>query len=141
MAKQKGPGKPFAKGVSGNPKGSSKTAKQLKHIRAMTHEQILDMGLLMLGQDEGACRDIIKGDGFSNLQKMYAALIIKTIEERSESTFNVLLSRLIGRPTESVKLSGDASAPVAFRDMSAEDKVKRLEQLRRARETAAKAGK
>lgn len=136
MAKQKGPGKPFAKGVSGNPNGSSKTAKQLKHIRAMTHEQILDMGLLMLGQDEGACRDIIKGAGFSNLQKMYAALIIKTIEERSESTFNVLLSRLIGRPTESLKLSGDAASPVAYRDMTDDDKLARLAQLQRAREAA-----
>ena len=123
--------------MSGNPGGSSKTAKQLKHIRAMTHEQILDMGMLMLAQDENSCHDIIKGDGYSNLQKMYAALILRCIRDADVGVWTALLNRLVGKAPESVRVTGDASAPLAFRDMTAEDKVKRLEQLRRAREAAA----
>ena len=139
-AKPRGPGKPFPKGQSGNPAGSSARKRQLRQIAALTNEQVSDIGALILNGDRKALAEIGQDPDATVLQVWMAGLVVNSMKKGCPQTFRVLMDRLVGRSKETVEYSGPGGGPIQSERvvMTTEQKLERLELLRRQRELAGK---
>lgn len=142
MAKQKGKGRPFQKGQTGNPNGSSRMAKIKAQLRGLTLEDVVRSGSVLLEDtDPKVCRRIIDSPDSNLATRLLATLADEALANRNVPAFNALFDRVFGKAKETVALGGDKEGvPLQFRDMTTEEKLAQIELRRRARQ-AAKAGK
>ncbi|RYF52408.1 MAG: hypothetical protein EOO38_00285 [Cytophagaceae bacterium] len=127
-------GKRFTKGQSGNPKGSSAGRRIIGKLRKLTADELLEVGSSILHGDQKTLRQLTQNPDASVLELWTASLIIQSMKKGDAQAFKVLMERFLGRPRESITLSSDPSSPVLIQHMSKDEKLERLEVLRRERE-------
>jgi hypothetical protein len=106
MAKgKKTGGKNFAPGNKLG-KGAGHHNADLKKIRKLTHEQVAEMGSVLLDGTDGALLAIQENPESSTLKKWIASIITIGIERGDSRALDVLLDRLIGKVKEEIEVTG-----------------------------------
>ncbi|RYF51992.1 MAG: hypothetical protein EOO38_01650 [Cytophagaceae bacterium] len=133
--KKKATGRPFKKGKSGNPKGSSDRAKsrQLKQLAKLTAEEVADVGTLILGNNRKALKDLAEDKKSSVLKVWMAGLIVQSMKKGDATIFRAVLDRVVGKSLERTELTGrDGGAlalEVAGRTMTEDEMRLRADKL------------
>jgi hypothetical protein len=137
---KKATGRPFKKGQSGNPKGSSERMKsrQLKNIAKLTAEEVADVGTLILGNDRDALQALAKDPHSSVLKVWMAGLVVQSMKKGDATIFRAVLDRVVGKSLERTELTGkDGGAlalEVAGRTMTEEEMRARADMLAKQRQ-------
>ncbi len=97
----------FKKGVSGNPEGGRKHDPELRKLRNLTKEEMVEIGSLIVKGDiaelerlKNAIKKVAKGELAPKvpvLQAMMASVALKTIATGDANALDILLNRLVGR--------------------------------------------
>lgn len=100
--------KPFKKGApSANPEGARKHSPEIKKIKALTEEQLIEVASFVLQNDVGSLRAKIKDPKTGALQAMVIGLAIKTMSKGDPGAFNALMDRILGKVKENFNFSGN----------------------------------
>lgn len=90
----------WKKGQSGNPQGGKKHSPEMKKIRNLTEQEMIEIGSLVLKGSVDELRVIAKDGTASALKCMMAAVAVRTISKGDPHALEVLLNRLIGKVKE-----------------------------------------
>lgn len=103
--------KPFPPGVSGNPNGGSRKARERAMIKKMmTFEELQEIGQMILKGKLSKLEEIVKDSGKDGKKKssmmkvIFAGMALKA-SKGDASAFNAICDRLYGRVPNDVKLS------------------------------------
>lgn len=96
----------FKKGVSGNPLGGKIHDPEIRKLRNLTKEEMIEVGSLVLKGSVEELKAIGKDPKASALKCMMAAVAVRTIQKGDPYALDVLLNRLIGKVKEEVKHTG-----------------------------------
>ncbi len=96
--------KGFQKGVATNPLGRG--AEKNMRLRKMTHEEIADIGSLILSGNLEALQAVPKDPNSSTLRVWFASIAMTAIKKGDASSLSIILDRLVGRPKAQVEISG-----------------------------------
>lgn len=127
-------GRPFKKGQSGNPKGSSAKSRRLGAIGKLTVAELEEVGALLLKGDREALAHIGQNPKSSVLQVWTAGLIVHSMKEGDASIYRAILDRIVGKPRETMEVSGKDGSPIEVR--AAHAHLTELEKKQRADELA-----
>lgn len=100
MGKGRGPGRPFEKGKTGNPKGRPQLPIDLKQARTVTKlelERILNRFLTMTAQELAAA---MTDPRTTVLEAIVLTIATKALQGGDQVRLNFLLDRLIGKVQE-----------------------------------------
>lgn len=100
----------FKPGQSGNPKGRKKDPPELKKFKNLTHEQLVEVGSIILAGNMDQLKEIYQNPASTPLQVMIAAVATRVIKRGDMAIFDVLLNRLIGKVSEDINVSGIPAA-------------------------------
>lgn len=130
------PPKPFPKGQSGNPRGSSAKSRALGQLKKLTVQELSEVGSLLLDGSMDKMQALTKDKSASVLKVWMAALIVKSMQKGDASTFKTLIECIVPMKKQ-VELTGADGSPLeinlAARDMSDEEKAERADALARMR--------
>lgn len=133
-------GKPFPKGKSGNPRGSSSRKRDLAKIARLTNAQIEQVGAAVLLGDTAQLQELARSQDSCVLQVWVASLVLNSLDKGCPQTFRILMERLCGKPRETVELSGKDGGPlsmeIASREMTEDEMRQRADNLARQRAEA-----
>lgn len=121
-------------GEARNPKGSSARARTLKTVSKLTAEQVASVGALILTNDRAQLQEIATDKEASVLQVWTAGLIVKSMQKGDPAVYKAILERIVGKPKETHFLLGEGGGPIVTRVESDEEKIDRINALRKARE-------
>ena len=142
MAAQRGPGRKFQKGQSGNPQGSSARmrSRQLKDLARMTADEVAAVGSLILSNDRGALQRLGQDPDASVLQVWMAGLVVQSMKKGDATIFRAVLDRVVGKALERKEVSGPDGAALALdvttREMTEDEMRQRADELARQRAEA-----
>jgi hypothetical protein len=129
MAKgKKTGGKDFPRGESGNPNGRPVLPPEVKALKSVTNETIKEVMDLLLEKDITALEELAESDTEPALKVLYAAGVLRAIKEGDPAHIEPVLNRVLGKPKESVQLSGDKENPVEVKHSLTV--LERIEQLK-----------
>lgn len=122
--------KPFPKGVSGNPNGRPR--KFVSTLKAMGYKnsEVADSIQSMLAMTLDELKEVYQNPLSTVLEKTVAGAIKKSIEKGDLNSIEVLLSRVFGKPKESVKIDTPVPENSPIRQLSLEE----LKALARSRQ-------
>ena len=100
MAKKKVIGRPFQKGNCANPNGADAHNPLTKAIRRMTHDEISDIGSMLLKGNLEAIQAAAIDPESSVLKVWICSVAIKAIEKGDAAALNQLLDRFVGKVKE-----------------------------------------
>jgi hypothetical protein len=129
------PVKKFKPGQSGNPKGSSARAKAQKEISALKVDDIIKLGSELLAAEYTVLSEAAADAKGPVLRMWFAGVIKKGLEDQDAQTMMHILSRLVGKPTETRTLQGPGGNPIEVKalEQTDEEKIERAEKLRQMR--------
>jgi hypothetical protein len=105
--KKKIVGRPFKKGISGNPLGGKLHNPEIKKVKALTEAELIEVATFILKSTVGDIKKKIKDPSTSMLQGMVLGLGLKAMTKGDASSFNALMDRLLGKVKENVNFSGN----------------------------------
>lgn len=105
-------GRRFKKGQSGNPQGGRLHDPVVKKLRAITRQEIADIGSMVITGDRAALQRIIKNPKETVLRQWFAKVALNALETGDSKHFNVLLDRIVGKATEVKEISGPDGSPL-----------------------------
>jgi hypothetical protein len=122
--------KPFPKGVSGNPNGRPR--KFVSTLKGMGYKnsEVADSIQSMLAMTLEELKDIYQNPESTVLEKTVAGAIKKSIEKGDLHSIEILLSRVFGKPKESVKIDSPVPENSPLRQLTLEE----LKALARSRQ-------
>lgn len=122
--------KPFPKGVSGNPNGRPR--KFVSTLKGMGYKnsEVADSIQSMLAMTLEELKDIYQNPDSTVLEKTVAGAIKKSIEKGDLHSIEILLSRVFGKPKESVKIDSPVPENSPLRQLTLEE----LKALARSRQ-------
>lgn len=122
--------KPFPKGVSGNPNGRPR--KFVSTLKGMGYKnsEVADSIQSMLAMTIEELKDIYQNPESTVLEKTVAGAIKKSIEKGDLHSIEILLSRVFGKPKESVKIDSPVPENSPLRQLTLEE----LKALARSRQ-------
>lgn len=130
-------GRPMVKGETRNPKGSSAKARNVGKIRALTAAQVAEIGSLILTGTRDDLTAVGADPGAPFIQVWFAGLAIKSLQKGDASIFKAILDRIVGKPKESVEVTGAAGGALnismAHAEMSIAEREARADALAAAR--------
>lgn len=142
MAVKKATGKPFKKGQSGNPKGSSARMRDrnLHRVARLSADEVAEVGSLVLTNNREALA-ALKDDAEASVLKVWmAGLIVRSMNKGDATIFRAVMDRVIGKPVEKTEITGRDGAALALdvsgRPMTEAEIKARIEQLARQRQDA-----
>jgi hypothetical protein len=91
------------KGQTANPNGRPKKFTTLMKENGYSLSQVNDSIQVIMSMDEKQIKDVLKNDEATMLEKTVAKAIIKSYEKGSLYSMDTLLSRVYGKPKESVE--------------------------------------
>ena len=97
---RRGKGKPFQKGQSGNPSGSSRVRRELKGVRMMPHREVVELATQILDSTLEELAEIKNEQGASVHKIWLASLVIKGIKTQDARIYSQVMDRICGRPRE-----------------------------------------
>lgn len=103
--------KQWKKGQSGNPLGGKLHSPEVKKLKNLTKQELIDIGNLIVKGDIkalSALRDAVKdgGEGVSVLSAWIASVAMRSIEAGDMHALDILLNRLIGKVKDDVSVTG-----------------------------------
>lgn len=114
MANPKG-GRKFKPGQSGNPAGRPPVPQEVKVIRQITRDDLIDLGLMVVKGDVPTLQLIVDGVNMPDpdpmkrptpLQALVATSLLRAIKKGDASVLNALLDRFFGKTPISVFIGG-----------------------------------
>lgn len=102
----------FKKGQSGNPQGARLHNPEIRLIKRMTLDQVVEIGSLVLDGNVAELKRIARDEKESVLKVMLAAVAARTITKGDPEALDALLDRLIGKVPNPVQLSGQGGSPL-----------------------------
>lgn len=97
--------KKFKKGQSGNPLGGQLHNKELKAIRNLTEDEMIEIGSLVVKGSIDELKRIKDDPKTTVLKAMMASVAIKTIAKGDAQALEVLLNRLVGKVKDKVEVT------------------------------------
>lgn len=99
--------RPVKKGEpSRNPKGRQIENPEMKKIKNLTREELVEVGSLVLKGSVDELRAIAKDGKATALKCMVAAVAVRTISKGDPQALDALLNRLIGKVKEHIEVDG-----------------------------------
>lgn len=117
-----GRGKPFSKGQSGNPAGRPALPGEVKEIKKLTISQLHEVISLVMGCTFEQLVAMAQDPQSSVIQRMTAALAVRTIKKGDPFTWDGLLNRIVGKPKERLEVD-----PITHNYQFTEDAVAKVE--------------
>lgn len=105
--------KPYKKGQSGNPQGARLHNPEIRRLKNLTEEELLEVGTFIVKSEIGKLKELIKDPSTSALKAMVAGLAIKTITRGDSSAFDALMNRLLGKVKENLNLMAEVNAGIS----------------------------
>lgn len=96
--------KKFQKGNCANPRGAGAHNKEVKVIRRLTHDDIAEIGSLILDGNVEKLKEIQTNPATTVLKVWMCSVAIKAINKGDAQALNALLDRIVGKPKESLNL-------------------------------------
>lgn len=130
MAKgKKTGGRDFKPGHSGNRRGAAAHNAEVKRIRRMTHEEVAEIGSLILDGNLEKLMEVKVDRQASVLKIWMASVVVKSINKGDAHALDVLLNRITGKVKENIELTGSRGGPIElYMSMSpAQREAKRIE--------------
>lgn len=122
-------GKDFEKGVSGNPKGTPGLPAEVRKVRKLTHEEISQMGTMLLEQDINQIIKISEDLTQPVLRVWIARMIRKGIATKDTAYFNAVLDRIAGRIPTKMELTGSGGGPLSLVNVTEEELQRRAKEI------------
>lgn len=98
--------KPWKRGQSGNPAGRPPIPEEIRKLRALTNEQVAEVGTLLLESKESDVQKIADDANAPLLKKWIAAVAIAGLKNKDERKLDTLLTRISGKPPEKTEIEG-----------------------------------
>lgn len=114
-------GRPFQKGQSGNPEGARAHNQDLKKLRRLTREQVVEIGSLVLEKKVSELRRIARSKKAPSLQAWFAAVAYRAIMTGDATHYDRLLDRIIGKVKDEIKFEGSLKVREKYKRMSTEE--------------------
>lgn len=95
----------WKKGQSGNPSGRRPDPPELRAIKNLTEEELVEIGSLVVKGNIDDLKRIKDDPNTTVLKAMIAAVAIKTIAKGDGQALEVLLNRLIGKVKDKVEVT------------------------------------
>ncbi len=94
----------WKKGQSGNLAGGRKHSPEIKALRNLTEEEMVEIGSLVVKGSIEELRAIKNDPNASALKCMMASVAIKTIATGNAQALDILLNRLVGKARDRVEI-------------------------------------
>lgn len=107
--------KPFQPGESGNPLGGKLHNPEMRAVRRLCHTDLHEVVDLIVTGDMAGLQDAAYTKGNSVLKVWIATVALKAIQKGEIGPLEVLLNRVLGKPKESVELSGTVTGDLSER--------------------------
>lgn len=104
----------WKKGQSGNPKGYAGDVPELKAIKRMTKEELVDIGSLVVKGDVANLKAIAADPKATVIRVMLAAVAVKIINKGDMHALDILLNRLVGKVKDEIKFEGGAPPQITL---------------------------
>lgn len=106
-------GKNFKKGApSPNPKGGQLHNPVVKKLKAITNDQIAEIGTILLEGTIDELREIIRDEQSTVMRKWLASVSLKGVVKSDYRAMNAILDRIAGKVKERVEWSSDPENPM-----------------------------
>jgi len=122
--------KPFVKGQSGNPNGRPRKFVSTLKSMGYKNSEVADAIQNLLAMTIDELKEVYQNQESTVLEKTVAGAIKKSIEKGDLQSIEVLLSRVFGKPKESVKIDTPVPSDHPIRQLSIEE----LKALARSRQ-------
>jgi Family of unknown function (DUF5681) len=121
--------RPYKKGQSGNPEGGRKHNPIMRRLKALTNEQVAEIGTLILEGNLPQLQAIAKDDTAPALKVLIASVVAKAMQRGDAHALNIILDRIAGKIKERIELTGDPQKPIGLTVVSNEELKQRLAQI------------
>jgi hypothetical protein len=118
-------GRPFEKGNKLS-KGGQKLPAALKAVRYLSHDQVAEMGTILLEGNVADVKAIASDPNASFLKRWTATMAVKGMVTGDVKVWEAVLNRVVGPMKQRLEISGDPVNPVQVRAqaMSPEERRK-----------------
>ena len=99
-------GKHFQKGNKANPRGAGAHNKDVKAIRRLTHEEIAEIGSLILDGNLKRLTEVRDDKNSTVLKVWICSVAIIAINKGDAQALNALLDRIVGKPKAEFNFTG-----------------------------------
>jgi hypothetical protein len=99
--------KKFKKGQSGNPDGGRKHNPEMRKIKNLTQEELIEVGNMVIKGSTEEMRALVINPESNVLQAMVARVALRTISKGDPKALETLLCRLIGKVPDIVQLNSN----------------------------------
>lgn len=97
----------FKPGQSGNPTGKPKDSPELRKLKNLTKQELVDVATMVVKGNLPDLKDIARDPTAPVVRVMLAAVCIKIIQKGDMSALNILLDRLVGKVKDELYLTTD----------------------------------
>lgn len=107
------PGSGWKKGQSGNPLGGKAHNPELKRIKNLTNNELVEVANLIIKGSINDLKEMKDDDEQTVLKRMLASVAVKIISKGDMHALDVLLNRLVGKVKDKLDVEGFSLAPGA----------------------------
>lgn len=101
----------------------------VRSVKQLTEKQVIECASLLLSNNINKL-DLIRRDRHSSaLQVWIAEVAKKGIKHGDMQSLDALLTRVIGKPKQTIQLQGDPEAPIVTTTMTREERRAEIERL------------
>jgi hypothetical protein len=118
--------KQFKKGKSGNPLGAKLHDPEMRMLKNLTKDEMVEIGSLVLKGSVNQLRAIAKDPNCTALKCMIAAVAVRTISKGDPAALDVLLNRLIGKVKDEVNFTGSTTSVTTILDQKTYREQKKI---------------
>ena len=99
-------GKPFPKGVSGNPSGSSKLSKEQKQLKQLTQIQFVETASKIISLNIDEMKALGKDPQANVLEGIFARVLTRAYDQGNTTDLNYFVERCMGKVADKMDLGG-----------------------------------
>jgi len=116
----------FKPGNKANPKGAGAHDPEVKKIRRLTREQVVEVGSLVLEKNQVELKKIWKSKREPSLKCWFAGVAYMAIVTGNSTHYNALLDRVIGKVKDEIKFEGNLQVREKYKRMTDKELAEEL---------------
>lgn len=97
--------KPYPKGKSGNPMGRPVEPPELKLMKRLTRQELVEVGELVIMGNVATLKKLRTDDRCTVLKGMFISVCLKILRDGDMEKFDKLISRFIGKVKDEIDLN------------------------------------